>query len=83
MFYRTELIYNEGLTVLDKKYFGATTLGYIIPPGSKKVSNTNLMLKFLLPNEVELNRAIDDIRLNSILFASKTIRCTRKIFSNP
>ena len=45
-----------------------------------KINDFNLILKFLLPNEVKVKNTIDDIGLKSNLTTNKTIRFTKKSF---
>ena len=76
MVHRMELKYKI-MDVLDMKYTSATSIGYTSPPGIYKTSDTNLMLKSLLPDEVKVDITIDDIRLRSNLTTNKTIRFTK------
>ena len=60
---RMEITYDETVDIIDIKYFVESTIGYTLPPGIYEVINLNLMLKPLLPNEVDVNNTIDDFRL--------------------
>ena len=73
-----ELTYDEIVNILDKKYFAGSTVGYTLPPGIYEISDLNLMLKSLIPNEVKVNITIHDIRLRSNLTTNKTIRFIKK-----
>ena len=80
MVYRFQFTYDEIIDILDLKYIPTTTIRYTIPSGIYETSDIILMLKSLLPDEVKLNYAIDDIRLKSNLTTNKTIKFTKKIF---
>ena len=62
------------------KYIFGSKNGYTLPPGIYENSDINLMLKFLLPNELKVKSTIDDIRLKTILTTNKTMRFTEKLF---
>ena len=62
------------------KHIDAKSTGYTFPPGIYEVYDINLMLKSLLPDDVEKNITIDDIRLISNLTTNKTIRLTKNFF---
>ena len=53
-----------------------TTLatGYTLLQRIYEFSNINLMLKSLIPGDVKINIAIDDVRLKSNLTTNRTIR---------
>ena len=53
---------------------------YTLAPGVYEIGDINLMLKSLLPDEVEVNITIDDFELKSNLTTNKTIRFTKKSF---
>ena len=72
--YRMELTHDEIVDILDIKYIAGSTIGYTLPPGIYEISDLNLTLKSLLPNERKVNNIIDDIRLGSNLTTNKTIR---------
>ena len=80
MVFRTELTYSEIENILDMKNITKTSIGYTLPPGIKKGSDINLMLKSLLPDEVKVNFTIDDNRLKTNLTTNKTFRFTKKSF---
>ena len=79
--YRIELTYDEMVDIFDIDYIGASTIGYTLLPGIYEISDLNLMLKSLLPNEVKTNITIDDIRLRSNLTTKKIIKFGKKSFS--
>ena len=80
MVYRMELTYDGNIDILDKKYIGASTTGYTLPRGIYEISDLNLMLKSLLPDDVEVNITNDDISLRSNLTTYKTIKFTKRSF---
>ena len=62
-----ELAYDEIVDLLDVKYIARSTVGYTLVPGIYEVTDINLMLKSLLPNEVKVKITIEDTRLQSKL----------------
>ena len=52
---------------MDVKDDAASTSGYILPRGVYQMTDINLMFLSLLPADVKLNFAFDDIRLRSKL----------------
>ena len=60
------------------KYIDASTTRYTLEPGIYEISDMNLMLKSLLPEEVKVIITIDDIRLKTNLTSIRTIRFTKK-----
>ena len=62
------------------KYIGALIAGYKLPPGIYEISDSNSMLKSLLPDDVKVNIKTDDISLKSYLTDNNTIRFTNKLF---
>ena len=73
MVYRMELPYHEIVDILDVKHIDGSTIDYMLPLAMYEISDENLMLKSLLPNEVKVNITIDDVRLRSNLTTNKTI----------
>ena len=80
MVFRMELPYSEIEKILVTKYIDAKSTGNTFPPGIYEITDINLMLKFLLPDDVKVNITIDDIRLKSSLTTNKTIRFTKRSF---
>ena len=76
--YRLQITNDEIVNILVFKYVAGSTKGYTLPPGVYEITDINFMLKALLPNEVELNITIDDVRLKSNLTNNKTIKFTKK-----
>ena len=58
----------------------ATSVGYTLLPEIFEITDFNLMLKPLLPDEVKVKITIDDNRLGSILTTNKTIKFTKITF---
>ena len=79
MVFRLELTYSEIENIIVVKYNATTSIGYTLPPGIHEISDINLILKSLLPDEVILNITVDDIRLMSNL-TTKIIRFIKKSF---
>ena len=78
MVFRMGLTYSEVEEILDTKCNATSTTGYTFKPRKFKISDFNLMLKSLIPDEVKVNITIDDIRLRSNLTSNETIRFTKK-----
>ena len=78
--YRMELTCDEIMDVLDIKVTTATSIGYTIAPSIHEISEINLKVKSLLPDEVKLKITTDDIRLESNLATNNTKRFTQKFF---
>ena len=53
MVFRMELTYREIENTLDNKYIETSVTGYILPPGIYQISDINIMLKSLLPDDVK------------------------------
>ena len=66
-----DLTYDEFMDVLDIKYTSSTPIGYLPPPGRYEISDLSLMINSSLPNKIEANNTIDDIRLRSNLSNKK------------
>ena len=62
------------------KYTPTSASGYTLPPGICEISDLKLMLSCLLPDDVQVNIAIEYIRLLSSLAPNKTIRYNEKSF---
>ena len=74
------LSYNEIMNILDLKYIPTKKTGYSLNPGIYEVVDLNNTLKYILPNNVKVNIAIDDIRLKSNLKNNQTLIFTEKSF---
>ena len=78
--FRMELTYSEIEKTLDTEYIATSSTGYTLPLGIYEITDIELMLKSLLPDETKVKLTIDDIRLRSILTKKETIKFTRKAF---
>ena len=78
--HRLQLTYVETVDILNIKYVAGSTKGYTFSPGIYKIIDINFMLKSLLPKELKVNIAIDDVGLKSNSTTIKTIKFTKKCF---
>ena len=78
--YRMQLTYDEIIVILDLKYISTKRIGFSLDPGIYEVVDLNNTLKYILPDKVEININIDDIRLKSILKINQTLLFTEKSF---
>ena len=78
--YRFRLTYDEFIDVLDLKYIPTKRTGYSLNPGIYEVIDLNNTLKHILPNNVNVNITIDDIRLKSNLKINQTLIFTERSF---
>ena len=78
--YRMQLTYDEIIDVLDLKYVSTKRIGYSLDPGIYEIVDLNNTLKYILPDNVEVNVTIDDIRLKSNLKFNQTLLFTEKSF---
>ena len=78
--YRMRLSYYEIMDILDLKYIPTKRTGYSLNPGTYEVIDLNTTLKHILPDNVKINIAIDDIRLKSNLKNIQTLIFTEKSF---
>ena len=78
MVFTEDLTYQVIAELLDAEYIVARTEGYTLAPGIYEISDLNLMLKPLFPEEVKVNFRIDDIKLRSKLATNKTIEFIKK-----
>ena len=65
--YRMRLSYDEIMEILDLNYIPRKRTGYSLNPGIYEMVDINNTLKHILPDNVEINVTIDDIRLKSNL----------------
>ena len=80
LIYRMQLTYNEIIDILDLEYISTERMGYSVNPGIYEVVDLNNALKCILPDNVKINIAIDDIRLKSNLKINQTLLFTEKSF---
>ena len=74
------LSYDEIMDILDLKYISTKRKGYSLNPGIYEVNDPNNTLKHILPDNVKVTIAIDDIRLKSNLKTNQTLIFTNKSF---
>ena len=75
-----QLTYDEIIDVLDIKYISTKRTGFSLDPGIYEIVDLNNTLKHILPDNVEINVTIDDIRLESNLKINQTFLFTEKSF---
>ena len=78
--YRFKLTYDEIMDILDLKYIPTKRTGYSLNPGIYEIIVLNNTLKHILPNNVNVNITIDDIRLKSNLKINQTLIFTERSF---
>ena len=78
--YRMRLSYDEIIDILDWKYIPTKRTGYSLNPSIFEVTDLNITLKYILPDNVKISVTIDDIRLKSNLKTNQTIIFTEKSF---
>ena len=78
--YRMRLSYDEIIDILDLQYIPTKRTGYSLNPGIYEVVDLNNTLNYILPNNVNVNITIDDIRLKSNLQINQTLIFTEKSF---
>ena len=72
MLYRMPLTYHGNIKRLDIKHFGATALGYSLPPELFRIKKNIFRIISLLPSGVKVNVTIDDIIMKTNLSNSST-----------
>ena len=80
MIFRRDLTFDELIDILDTKYIAASSTGHTLPPGIYEISDNNLTLKSLIPDDVEVNFKIADIRLKSDSTTNRTTGFIKKTF---
>ena len=80
MVQRMELISDETVYILIDKDIAGSISGYTLPPGVYEITDNNLMLNSLLPNEGKIKNTIGDIRLRPKLNNNKAIKFIKKSF---
>ena len=78
--YRMQLTYDEFKNILDLEYIPTKRTGFSLNPGIYEVIDLNNTLKYILPDNVEVNVTIDDIRLKANLKTNQTLFFTEKSF---
>ena len=80
MVFRMELTYNEIEIILDMKYRDTSTTAFTFPQSIFAISDVELVVKSILPEEVKVVIRNDDIKLKPNLTTNKTFRFTEKSF---
>ena len=75
-----QLTYDEITDVLDLKIIFTKGIGFSLDPGIYEIVDLNNTLKHYLPNNVQVNVTIDDIRIKSNLKTNQTLIFTEKSF---
>ena len=75
-----QLTYAEIIVILDLKYSPTKRTRYSLNPGIYDVVDLNNTLKYILPDNVEVNVTIDNVRLKSILKINQTLTFTNNSF---
>ena len=78
--YRMQLTYDEIIDILDLKYIPTKRMGYSLNTGIYEVVDLKNTLQYILPDNVEINITIDDIRLKSNIKSNQTLLFTNKSF---
>ena len=78
--YRMQLTYDEIIDVLDLKYICTKRISYSLDPGIYEIVDLNNTSKCILPDNVEVNVKIDNIRLKSNLKINQILFITEKSF---
>ena len=76
--YRMQLTYDEIIDMLDLKYIPTRSTGYSLDPGIYVVVDLNNTLKYILPDNVNVNVTIDYVRLKSNKKTIQTLFFTKK-----
>ena len=74
------LSYDEIIDLLDLKYIPTKRARYSLNPGIYEVVDLNNSLKYILPDNVEVNITIDDVRLKCNLKTNQILIFTEKSF---
>ena len=74
------LSFDELMEILDLKNIPTKRTGYSPDPGIYEVVDLNYTLKDMLPNNVEVNITIEDIRLKSNIKTNQILIFTEKSF---
>ena len=78
MVFRLELTYSGIEKMLDTKDAATSSTRYTLLPRLYEITDINLMLKSVLPDETKLKITFVDIRLRSNLTTNKTLQFTSK-----
>ena len=75
-----ELTYDEIIDILHTEYIAASSTRYTHAAGIYEISDIDLMLKSLLPDEVKVNLTFSENRLRSSLTTNKIFKLTKISF---
>ena len=75
-----QLTYDEIIDILDLNYISTERIGYSLDPGFYEIVDLKNTLKYILPDKVEVNVILDNIRLKSNLKINQTLIFTEKSF---
>ena len=75
-----QLTYDEIIGILDLKFFPTKRTGYSLNPGFNEVVDLNETLKYILPENVEVNFTVDDISLKFNIKINQTLIFNKKSF---
>ena len=67
------------MDIIDLNYIPTKRTGYSLNPGIYEVVDLNNTLKHILPDNVEVNIIIDDIKLKSNLNTNQTLLFTKNL----
>ena len=77
--YRLRLSYDEIMDILDLNHIPTKRTGYSLNPGIYEIVDLNNTLKHILPDNIEINVTIDDIRLKSNIKINQTLIFTENL----
>ena len=80
MVYKLDLAYNETVDIMDVKNFAASSTAYTLPAGLFEISDLNMILQSLLPDDMKVDNTTDNITPRSNLIANKTMKFDKKSF---
>ena len=80
MVYRMQLTYDEVIDVIDLIYIPPKRKGFSLSLGIYEITDINKTLEQVLPNNMKVTIAIDDIRMKSNLNDNQTLIFTKKSF---
>ena len=80
LIYRMQPTYNEVIDILDLEYIPTKRIGYSLRPNIYQISDINVALKNILPDNVKINVTIDERKYKSNLKINQTLIFTNKSF---
>ena len=78
--HRMKPTHDEIIDILDFKYIPTKRTGYSLNPGIYEIVDLNNSLKYILPDNLEVDVSIDAIRLKSISKTNQTLIFNNKSF---